>query len=186
MAVPAHDERDWAFAKKFGLPIIEVVAGGDVAEGGLYRHPGRRDGQLRLPERPEGGRGQKDHHRVADREGPGRDARSTSSCATGCSPASATGASPSRWSSARSAAGCRCPRISCPLTLPDVENYEPTDNGESPLAAHDRLGQHHLPALRRPRQARDRHHAPVGGLQLVLPALYRSAQRQGAGHPWRR
>ena len=30
MAVPAHDERDWAFAKKFSLPIIEVVAGGDV------------------------------------------------------------------------------------------------------------------------------------------------------------
>ncbi|TVY00489.1 leucine--tRNA ligase [Cohnella terricola] len=32
MAVPGHDERDWEFAKKFGLPIIEVVAGGDVAE----------------------------------------------------------------------------------------------------------------------------------------------------------
>ena len=32
MAVPAHDERDWAFAKKFDLPIIEVVAGGDVQE----------------------------------------------------------------------------------------------------------------------------------------------------------
>ena len=30
MAVPAHDDRDWAFAKKFELPIIEVVAGGDV------------------------------------------------------------------------------------------------------------------------------------------------------------
>lgn len=30
MAVPAHDDRDWAFAKKFGLPIIEVVAGGHV------------------------------------------------------------------------------------------------------------------------------------------------------------
>ena len=30
MAVPAHDTRDWAFAKKFGLPIIEVVKGGDV------------------------------------------------------------------------------------------------------------------------------------------------------------
>lgn len=29
-ACPAHDERDWAFAKKFGLPIIEVVRGGDV------------------------------------------------------------------------------------------------------------------------------------------------------------
>ncbi len=30
MAVPAHDGRDWAFAKKFGLPIIPVLAGGDV------------------------------------------------------------------------------------------------------------------------------------------------------------
>ena len=28
MAVPAHDTRDWEFAKKFNMPIIEVVAGG--------------------------------------------------------------------------------------------------------------------------------------------------------------
>ncbi len=33
MAVPGHDERDWAFATKFGLPILEVVAGGDVSQG---------------------------------------------------------------------------------------------------------------------------------------------------------
>ena len=32
MAVPGHDERDWAFARAFGLPIREVVAGGNVAE----------------------------------------------------------------------------------------------------------------------------------------------------------
>jgi len=31
-ACPAHDERDWAFARKFGLPIIEVVKGGNVQE----------------------------------------------------------------------------------------------------------------------------------------------------------
>ncbi|MBR4193930.1 MAG: leucine--tRNA ligase [Oscillospiraceae bacterium] len=32
MAVPAHDTRDWEFAKKFGLPIVEVIAGGNVEE----------------------------------------------------------------------------------------------------------------------------------------------------------
>lgn len=33
MAVPAHDQRDWDFAKTFGLPIVEVVSGGDIAKG---------------------------------------------------------------------------------------------------------------------------------------------------------
>ncbi len=32
MAVPGHDTRDWEFATKFGLPIIEVVAGGDITK----------------------------------------------------------------------------------------------------------------------------------------------------------
>lgn len=51
MAVPAHDERDWDFAKKFGLPIIEVVRGGDVQnaaftdiESGIMTNSGFLDG----------------------------------------------------------------------------------------------------------------------------------------------
>jgi leucyl-tRNA synthetase len=32
MAVPGHDERDWRFARKYGLPVVEVISGGDVAE----------------------------------------------------------------------------------------------------------------------------------------------------------
>ncbi len=60
MAVPAHDERDWAFAKKFGLPIIEVCRGRRRAERSLHRHSHRHDGQLRLPQRSERGRGQEE------------------------------------------------------------------------------------------------------------------------------
>ena len=41
MAVPGHDQRDWDFAHEFGLPIVEVIAGGDISEAA---HPG--DGVL--------------------------------------------------------------------------------------------------------------------------------------------
>jgi len=33
MAVPGHDQRDWEFAHEFGLPIVEVIAGGDISSG---------------------------------------------------------------------------------------------------------------------------------------------------------
>ncbi|HQH27241.1 MAG TPA: leucine--tRNA ligase, partial [Oligoflexia bacterium] len=49
MAVPAHDQRDWEFAKKYGLEIIEVVSGGDVTqsayvEDGMMINSGFLDG----------------------------------------------------------------------------------------------------------------------------------------------
>ena len=54
MAVPAHDDRDWAFAKKFGCEIVEVVAGGDVEKEAFTLKDDTGDhGQLRLPERPD-------------------------------------------------------------------------------------------------------------------------------------
>ncbi len=65
MAVPGHDERDWDFATAFGLPIVEVVSGGDVTKRRprLYRR--RRPGQLRPHRRPARARGQGEHHRLA-------------------------------------------------------------------------------------------------------------------------
>ena len=121
-----------------------------------------------------------------DRAGRWASARSTTSCATGCSRASATGASRSRWSSASTAAGCRCRRSQLPLTLPEVESYEPTDNGECPLAAMTDWVNTTCPKCGGPAQARDRHDAAVGRLVVVLPALHRPAERRLPRRPGRR
>ena len=61
--------------------------------------------------------------------------------------------------------------------LPDVENFEPGEGGESPLAKIDSFVQLHLPEVRRTGKARDRYHASVGGLVVVLYPLCRPAQR---------
>ena len=58
MAVPAHDQRDWEFAKKFGVEILPVIEGGDVEKRGVRRR--RQNDQFRLPERL---RQQKGFHR---------------------------------------------------------------------------------------------------------------------------
>ena len=54
MAVPAHDTRDWEFAKKFGLPIMRSSRAlcQRPRQGGLHRRGHRHARQLRLPERP--------------------------------------------------------------------------------------------------------------------------------------
>ena len=41
MAVPGHDERDYEFARKFDLPIVEVVSGGDIEK---EAHTDTKDG----------------------------------------------------------------------------------------------------------------------------------------------
>ena len=133
MAVPAHDTRDWDFAKAFDLPIIEVVKGGDVEKEaftdcatGIMVNSGFLDGMTVeeaktaiidfLTEKGLGER--KTNYKLRD------------------------------WVFSRQRYwGEPIPIVCCdkcgyvpvdekelPVTLPNVESYEPTDNGESPLA----------------------------------------------------
>jgi len=136
MAVPAHDERDWEFAKKFNLPIIEVVAGSDVdvneavytdvATGTLVNSDflnglSVADAKTKIIEfLAEKGIGEpKTNFKLRD------------------------------WVFSRQRYwGEPIPIVKCekcgfvpidesllPLELPEVDSYMPTDNGESPLAA---------------------------------------------------
>lgn len=133
MAVPAHDTRDWEFAKKFDLPIIEVVKGGNVEKEaftdcstGVMVNSGFLDGKTVdeaksaiidwLTEKGVGA--QKVNYKLRD------------------------------WVFSRQRYwGEPIPIIHCddcgyvpvdeselPVRLPNVESYEPTDNGDSPLA----------------------------------------------------
>ena len=137
MAVPAHDERDFDFAKKFDLPIIEVVAGGenvqeaaytDVATGKLI-NSGFLDG-LEVAEAKE--------KMIAYLEEKGIGKRKVNFKLRDW-----VFSRQRYWGEPIPLIWCdKCgwvpvPEDQLPLTLPDVENYEPTDNGESPLAKID-------------------------------------------------
>ena len=135
MAVPAHDTRDWEFAKKFDLPIIEVVAGGenvqeeaftDVATGKLVNSDFLNgleveDAKKKIIEYLEEkkiGHG-KTNFKLRDW----------------------VFSRQRYWGEPIPIVHCdKCgyvplPESELPLELPDVESYMPTDNGESPLAA---------------------------------------------------
>ena len=134
MAVPAHDTRDWEFAKKFDLPIIEVVAGGNVqkeaytnTQTGKMVNSGFLDG-LEVAEAKEkiiefltekGIGHKKTNYKLRDwvfsRQRYWGEPIPIVHCEK-CGPVA-------------------IPEDQLPLTLPEVESYMPTDNGESPLAA---------------------------------------------------
>ena len=114
MGVPGHDQRDWEFATKFGLPIIEVVKGGDITkeaftlkdDTGIMVNSGFLDGMTvkeAIPAMKE----------WVTKEGLGQ-SKTNYKLRDWVSPVSVIGASPSPWSTARSAAGCPCPRTSSP------------------------------------------------------------------------
>lgn len=133
MAVPAHDTRDWAFAKKFGLPIIEVVKGGNVEEGaftdcatGVMVNSGILDGlsvedaKVRIKE-------------YLTEKGIGRDK-------VNFKLRDWVFSRQRYWGEPIPIVHCdKCgyvalPESELPLRLPEVESYETTDSGESPLA----------------------------------------------------
>ena len=134
MAVPAHDERDWEFAKKFGLPIIEVVAGGNVDEAaftdvqtGKMVNSGFLNG-LEVAE------AKKSITVWLEEKGLGH-------AKTNYKLRDWVFSRQRYWGEPIPIVKCeRCgyvplPEEELPLLLPEVDSYMPTDTGESPLAA---------------------------------------------------
>ena len=133
MAVPAHDERDWDFAKVFGLPIIEVVAGGnveeaaftDVATGKLCNSDFLNGLEVADAKKAiikwleENGKG---HSKVNFKL---RDWVFSRQRYWG-EPVPMVWCDDCGW--------VPVPEDQLPVKLPDVEHYEPTDTGESPLS----------------------------------------------------
>lgn len=133
MAVPAHDTRDWAFAKKFDLPIIEVVKGGDVEKEaftdcatGILVNSGFLDG-LTVDE------AKKQIIAFLKQEGKGKEK-------VNFKLRDWVFSRQRYWGEPIPVVHCdKCgyvplPESELPLLLPKVDSYEPTDNGESPLA----------------------------------------------------
>ncbi len=136
MAVPAHDERDWDFAKKFNLPIIEVVAGGDVqnaaytdVEDGILVNSGLIDG-LKVAD------AKKKITEWLEQKGIGKKTINYKLRDWVFSRQRYWG-EPVPMVHCEKCGWAPVPEDQLPVTLPDVEAYEPTDNGESPLSKVD-------------------------------------------------
>ena len=82
-----------------------------------------------------------------------------------------------------SAAGCPLPEDQLPLLLPEVETYEPTDDGESPLSKMTDWVNTTCPCCGGPAKRETDTMPQWAGSSLVLPAVYGPAQRQGPGQP---
>lgn len=133
MAVPAHDTRDWEFAKKFGLPIIEVVKGGDVqteaftdTETGILVNSELING-LEVTE------AKKKITGWLEKSGIGESKINFKLRDWVFSRQRYWGEPvPMVW--CEKCGWIPVPEDQLPLLLPDVKDYEPTDTGESPLS----------------------------------------------------
>ena len=133
MAVPAHDTRDWDFAKKFDLPIIEVVQGGNVQEAaftdcetGIMVNSGILDG-LTVEE------AKKKITEFLEEKGIGH-AKVNYKLRDWVFSRQRYWGEPIPMVYCEKCGWQPLPESELPLTLPQVDSYEPTDNGESPLS----------------------------------------------------
>ncbi len=135
MAVPGHDERDYAFATKFGLPIVEVVAGGNLAEeaytsieDGTMVNSGFLDG-LTVAEAKKAIVG----WLLREKKGEAR---------TNYKLRDWVFSRQRYWGEPIPMVWCeKCgwqplPESELPLELPYIDDFEPTEEGDSPLARH--------------------------------------------------
>lgn len=135
MAVPAHDDRDWAFAKAFGCEILEVVQGGDVEKAaftskddtGILVHSDFLNG-LTVKEAIPAMTKWLEEHGVGHAK-------------VNFKLRDWVFSRQRYWGEPIPIVHCpKCgpvplPEEELPLLLPEVESYEPTDDGESPLSA---------------------------------------------------
>ena len=135
MAVPAHDDRDWEFAKKFGCEIIEVVSGGEDVQKAAFT--AKDETGILVNSDFLNGKTVKDAIPAMiawlEEQGIGR-------AKVQYKLRDWVFSRQRYWGEPIPIVWCdKCgwvpvPEDQLPLTLPDVESYEPTENGESPLA----------------------------------------------------
>ena len=134
MGVPGHDQRDWDFATKFGLPIIEVVKGGDVTkeaftlkdDTGIMVNSGFLNGLTVKEAIPA-------MKKWVEEQGIGR-AKVNFKLRDWVFSRQRYWGEPIPMVNCEKCGWVPLPEDQLPLVLPKVESYEPTDDGESPLA----------------------------------------------------
>lgn len=133
MAVPGHDERDWEFANKFNLPIVEVIKGGDVTkeaytntENGIVVNSDFLNG-LTVNKAKEEIINWLEKNKLGKR-------KINYKLRDWVFSRQRYWGEPIPMIYCEDCGWVKVPEEELPLLLPEVENYEPTDNGESPLA----------------------------------------------------
>ncbi|MBP3519920.1 MAG: leucine--tRNA ligase [Oscillospiraceae bacterium] len=135
MAVPAHDDRDWEFAKKFGCEIIEVVSGGEDVQKAAFT--AKDDTGIMVNSDFLNGLTVKDAIPVITKW---LEEKGIGEAKVNYKLRDWVFSRQRYWGEPIPMVWCdKCgwvplPEDQLPLTLPEVDNYEPTDDGESPLS----------------------------------------------------